>query len=174
MTRKYNAVSNADRRALISLVSAGFTIKAAAERLGINYDNGRAIHSTFKRYNRLSKVPYKARTVTRQKNYKDKALNDEPVTCDNQTSAGLSCCHEPSNDNAPAQEATSMIVEAFPAGLFSAQPSPNYLLSNDDSLCVTKYGSVHTIEESLSVPPALNYNIGTFFLEDFDDTLSIG
>ncbi len=70
MTRKYNPVSNADRQALISMVGDGLTIKIAAERLGISYDNGRAIHSTFKRYNRLSKITYKARAVTRRKNYK--------------------------------------------------------------------------------------------------------
>ena len=54
-----------------------------------------------------------------------------------------------------------MIGEAFPGGLCSGT---FVVMSNDDTTSV----------QSLSVLPALNYNISTFYLEDFDDTLTIG
>lgn len=44
------------------------TIKTAAERIGISYDNARAICSTYRRQNRMTKVPYEIRTMTRRAN----------------------------------------------------------------------------------------------------------
>ena len=44
------------------------TIKLAAERLGISYDNARAISSTFNRFKRVKKVTYEERTLTRRSN----------------------------------------------------------------------------------------------------------
>ena len=69
MARKDNPVSNEKRQERITLVKeGGVSIKAASERLNMSYDNARAICSTFDRYNRLQKVTYKQRTVTRRVN----------------------------------------------------------------------------------------------------------
>ena len=69
MVRKYNQVTDEQRQRLLQMIKTEkVTIKNAAERIGISYDNARAICSTFHRFNRLYKVTYQQRTLTRRAN----------------------------------------------------------------------------------------------------------
>lgn len=69
MVRKYKQVTDAQRQALLEMVNTEkITIKKAASLLGISYDNARAIHSTYLRFNRVKKITYEERTHTRRLN----------------------------------------------------------------------------------------------------------
>ena len=75
MVRQYNQVTDLQRTSLLTLLNEeNMTIKTAAERIGISYDNARAICSTYRRQNRMTKVPYEIRTVTRRANKAKKRI----------------------------------------------------------------------------------------------------
>lgn len=55
MVREYNRVSDDTRRKLIKHITDGRSIKEAAELVGINYENAKAINRIFKNETRVQK-----------------------------------------------------------------------------------------------------------------------
>lgn len=55
MVREYARVTDETRKRLINHIKGGMKIKEAAELLGINYENAKAINRIFKHETRVSK-----------------------------------------------------------------------------------------------------------------------
>ena len=107
------------------------TIKLAAERLGISYDNARAISSTFNRFKRVKKVTYEERTVTRRSNEVRSKLQRQKQLIAYKKHK-LASRPEPTHNELPQKQALKVSIELQDKSTNEAS-NPTYKITSDEA-----------------------------------------